>query len=169
MRVREPSSPDNPALPTLAVRRMAVSDLEAVMALERIAFRHPWSTELFRRELMHDWSTILIAEAARVQPSQDSLPKVLGFVIFWLVHDEIHILNLATHPRVRRMGIGRILMTEVLEQGRRSGATLATLEVRRSNLAALGLYRGLSFRAIGVRPNYYVDEGEDAVVMTLDI
>jgi [ribosomal protein S18]-alanine N-acetyltransferase len=169
VRAREPSASAPPAFPTVAVRRMVMDDLEAVMALERAAFRHPWSTELFRRELMHDWSTILIAEPAPTQPPQTNLPGVLGFVIFWLVHDEVHILNLATHPRVRRSGIGRLLMTEVLEHGRRNGAALATLEVRRSNLPALALYRGLAFRAIGVRPNYYVDEGEDAVVMTLDI
>jgi ribosomal-protein-alanine N-acetyltransferase len=149
---------------------MQLGDLEAVMALERIAFKHPWSTELFRRELMHDWSTILLAVPGPEQPDPpDTPPPILGFVIFWLVHDEIHVLNLAAHPSVRRTGIGRRLMMEVLEQGRDHGATLATLEVRRSNTAALALYRGLGFRAIGIRPNYYVDEGEDAVVMTLDL
>jgi ribosomal-protein-alanine N-acetyltransferase len=148
---------------------MQLGDLETVMSLERIAFKHPWSTELFRRELMHDWSTILLAVPNPEHPSAPTLPDVLGFVIFWLVHDEVHVLNLAAHPVVRRSGVGRRLMIEVLEQGRRHGATLATLEVRRSNSPALGLYKGLGFRAIGTRPNYYVDEGEDAVVMTLDL
>ena len=169
MRVREPDLADAPG-PSFLVRRMQLGDLEAVMALERIAFKHPWSTELFRRELMHDWSTILLAVPS-TDPGEGpklSLP-VLGFVIFWLVHDEVHVLNLAAHPAIRRSGIGRRLMGEVLEQGRHHGATLATLEVRRSNVAAMSLYKGLGFRAIGVRPNYYVDEGEDAVVMTLDL
>jgi ribosomal-protein-alanine N-acetyltransferase len=169
MRVREPDVADAPG-PGFVVRRMQLGDLEAVMALERIAFKHPWSTELFRRELMHDWSTILLAVPSS-EPSEEpklNLP-VLGFVIFWLVHDEVHVLNLAAHPSIRRSGIGRRLMWEVLEQGRHHGATLATLEVRRSNVAAMSLYKGLGFRAIGVRPNYYVDEGEDAVVMTLDL
>jgi len=169
MRAREPDAASMPR-PALAVRRMQLADLEAVMALERIAFKHPWSTELFRRELMHDWSTILLAvPSAEHADSPAAMPPVLGFVIFWLVHDEIHVLNLAAHPSARRTGIGRRLMAEVLEQGRHHGATLATLEVRRSNTAALSLYRGLGFRAIGIRPNYYVDEGEDAVVMTLDL
>jgi [ribosomal protein S18]-alanine N-acetyltransferase len=169
MRAREPDAADAPR-PRLIVRRMQLGDLEAVMALERVAFKHPWSTELFRRELMHDWSTILLA-VPNSDPAHhaEPLPPVLGFVIFWLVHDEVHVLNLAAHPTVRRTGIGRRLMVEVLEQGRHHGATLATLEVRRSNTAALALYRELGFRAIGVRPNYYVDEGEDAVVMTLDL
>jgi ribosomal-protein-alanine N-acetyltransferase len=169
MRAREPDADDSPR-PKFTVRRMQLADLEAVMALERAAFKHPWSTELFRRELMHDWSTILLAvpNTAPGEPTHQLLP-VLGFVIFWLVHDEVHVLNLATHPGVRRTGIGRRLMMEVLEQGSHHGATLATLEVRRSNAAALALYRGLGFRAIGIRPNYYVDEGEDAVVMTLDL
>jgi [ribosomal protein S18]-alanine N-acetyltransferase len=169
MRMREPEPTDAPHA-WLSVRRMQLSDLEAVMALERTAFKHPWSTELFRRELMHDWSTILLAVPSDEPADQQrALPSVLGFVIFWLVHDEVHVLNLAAHPSVRRTGIGRRLMAEVLETGRAHGATLATLEVRRSNTAALALYRGLGFRAIGIRPNYYVDEGEDAVVMTLDL
>jgi ribosomal-protein-alanine N-acetyltransferase len=60
-------------------------------------------------------------------------------------------------------------MNEAIERGRQNGATLVTLEVRRSNHGALDLYRNLGFRAVGIRPNYYVDEGEDAVVMILDL
>ena len=170
MRAREPDATGSP-LHGPAVRRMQLADLEAVMALERTAFKHPWSTELFRRELMHDWSTILLAVPSAERTDEAAQPAVLGFVIFWLVHDEVHVLNLAAHPNVRRTGIQQAvrLMREVLEQGRRHGATLATLEVRRSNAAALALYRDLGFRAIGIRPNYYVDEGEDAVVMTLGL
>ncbi len=100
---------------------------------------------------------------------QPDAPSVVGFVIFWLVHDEVHILNVAIHPTVRRQGIGRLLMVEALERGRANGASLVTLEVRRSNFGALGLYRDLGFRPVGIRPNYYVDEGEDAVVMILDL
>ncbi|MHB8418044.1 MAG: ribosomal protein S18-alanine N-acetyltransferase [Myxococcales bacterium] len=145
---------------------MALPDLDDVMAVERAAFRHPWSAELFRRELLHDWSTVLLCLS---RGEKDGDPRVLGFIIFWLVHDEVHVLNVATHPAARRQGIGRLLMEEAIERGRRTGATLVTLEVRRSNGAAMTLYRELGFRPIGIRPNYYVDEGEDAVVMILDL
>jgi ribosomal-protein-alanine N-acetyltransferase len=143
---------------------MTLGDLEDVMAVERISFKSPWSPELFRRELMHDWSTVLLAVS-----TQPDVPRVAGFVIFWLVHDEVHILNLATHPSARRQGIARLLMDQSIERGRQNGASLVTLEVRRSNQAALDLYKQLGFRPVGIRPNYYVDEGEDAVVMILDL
>jgi len=132
------------------------------MRVERLAFKSPWSAELFQRELLHDWSTILIAGP----PGE---PDVYGFLIYWSVHDEVHILNIATDPLHRRRRVARRLMVAALEQGRARGARLVTLEVRRSNLPAITLYRDLGFRAVGIRPNYYADEGEDAVVMNLDL
>src|SRR4051812_2158449 len=144
---------------------MTADDLPAVLEIEKVAFRHPWSPDLLKRELTHDWSTILLAE----ERLPSGFMKALGFAIFWIVHDELHILNVATDPAQRRRGVARAVMDATLERGRQRRCTMATLEVRRSNEAALALYRGLSFRAVGVRPNYYVDEGEDAIVMILDL
>ena len=97
--------------PKFELRRMRPDDLEEVMVIERTAFRHPWSTELFRRELEHDWSTILVA----IEPLT-SAPKgterIVAFLIYWLVHDEVHILNVAVSPEHRRRGIARVLMAE---------------------------------------------------------
>jgi ribosomal-protein-alanine N-acetyltransferase len=142
---------------------MGLGDLDEVIALERLAFKNPWSMELFRRELDHAWSTILVAET-----SSASKPAVVGFIIFWLVQDEIHILNIASDPARLRQGIARALLAECLARGKEAGACLATLEVRRSNTAAIELYQSIGFRPVGVRPNYYSDEGEDGIVMTLD-
>jgi ribosomal-protein-alanine N-acetyltransferase len=147
------------------IRRMQPEDLEEVMEIQRASFRNPWSLELFRREMSHDWSTILLAE----QSPEPGVSTLLGFLIFWLVHDEIHILNVATVPEGRRRGVARELLSTALERARIHRCTLATLEVRRSNEAALELYRRFGFRAVGIRPNYYVEEGEDAVVMVLDL
>ena len=151
----------------LEIRRMKPDDLEEVMVIERVAFPHPWSTELFRRELEHDWSTILVA----VEPLSplDFSECITGFLIYWLVHDEVHILNVATDTPHRRRGVARALLVECLARGKEHGAVLATLEVRKGNAAALELYTALGFRSVGVRPNYYVDEGEDAVVMLRDM
>ena len=143
-----------------SLRRMRREDLAEVMAVEARAFRNPWSAELLERELGHEWSTILLAEEEG---------RLLGFVIFWVVHDEIHILNVAVDPPQRRRGVARALLTEVLDRGKARGLALATLEVRRSNEAAQGLYEGLGFRRVGLRKGYYVDEGEDAIVMVLDL
>jgi ribosomal-protein-alanine N-acetyltransferase len=144
---------------------MVAADLDRVMEIERDAFSHPWSAELFRRELVHDWSTILLA-TERGAAGQEI---VLGFVIYWLVHDEVHVLNVAVAAAERRRGVARELLLEATDRGRRAGATMATLEVRRSNVAAIGLYRSLGYRQVGVRPNYYAEEGEDALVMNADL
>jgi ribosomal-protein-alanine N-acetyltransferase len=144
---------------------MTAEDMPAVMEIERIAFTNPWSPELLRRELTHDWSTILLAE----EPLPDGSSRLLGFAIFWVVHDELHILNVATDPRHRRRGVARTVMQAALNRARERRCSMATLEVRRSNQAALELYRSLGFRPVGVRPNYYVDEGEDAIVMVMDL
>lgn len=166
--MRRPSQQGDLSLsppPGITIRPMVMEDLEAVMEIQRVSFKNPWSTELFKRELTHDWSTILLAEEA----GPEGKPRLLGFLIFWLVHDEVHILNVATMPAARNRGIARSLIRQALEKGRKAACTLATLEVRRSNEAAIALYKSFDFRPVGVRPNYYVDEGEDAIVMVLDL
>ena len=85
------------------------------------------------------------------------------------MHDEIHILNVAVDPPRRRQGIARALIAETVERGRKLKCNIATLEVRRSNVGAIDLYKSFGFRQVGIRPNYYVDEGEDAIVMVLDL
>jgi ribosomal-protein-alanine N-acetyltransferase len=147
------------------IRPMTAADLPRVLEIEQVAFRNPWSAELLRRELGHDWSTILVAE----EPGPRGQVTLVGFVIFWIVHDELHVLNVATAPEHRNRGVARRVLEAALDTGRRKRCTLATLEVRRSNAAALGLYRDFGFRPVGIRPNYYVDEGEDAIVMVLDL
>jgi ribosomal-protein-alanine N-acetyltransferase len=148
---------------------MVLEDLDRVMQIERDGFAHPWSAELIRREMAHDWSTILVATEARRGPGGAVREVLVGFVVYWLVHDELHVLNIATDRTERRRGVARALMDEAAARARQAGAVLATLEVRRSNAAALALYRQLGYRQVGIRPNYYVDEGEDAIVMVLDL
>ncbi|AKU89932.1 ribosomal protein S18-alanine N-acetyltransferase [Vulgatibacter incomptus] len=147
------------------LRRMHLDELAEVTALEHRAFAHPWSPELLRRELTHDWSTILLA----LEPREDGEPVIVGFVIFWVVVDEIHILNVAVDPPQRRRGIARMLLEELLDRGQKAGLVVATLEVRRSNEGAIALYQGLGFRVVGIRKGYYAEEREDAIVMVRDL
>jgi ribosomal-protein-alanine N-acetyltransferase len=104
-------------------------------------------------------STILIAGPPPPEPWE-----TWGFVIFWVVADEMHLLNLAVHPAHRRRGISRALLTAAMEQARSRGAAVVWLEVRPSNQAALTLYRSFGFEEVGVRRNYYTDNGEDALI-----
>jgi ribosomal-protein-alanine N-acetyltransferase len=150
--------------PDVRLRKMALSDLPAVMAIEHQAFSNPWSTEMVKKELTQDWSTVLIVE--------ESTPagwQLRAFAIFWLVADEVHVLNVATDQAVQRRGFGRQVMNAVLDTGKAQKCRMATLEVRRSNVAALALYTSLGFRAVGMRPSYYQDNREDAVIMILDL
>jgi ribosomal-protein-alanine N-acetyltransferase len=162
--VFEPPEP-SPGPRHVELRRMRTEDIPRVVDIEKDGFKHPWSAELLRRELHHDWSVALVA----AEPGVDGPSAVVGFIVFWLVHDEVHVLNVAVAASARRRGVARILMDEAASRGRTARARLVTLEVRRSNEPALALYRALGYRQVGVRPNYYVDEGEDAIVMVLDL
>lgn len=142
-------------------RPMRPADLDRVMAINTASFQHPWSADLIRRELFHEWSTILLAV------EDGAAGEVLGFIVFWVVHDEVHVLNVAVAAEHRRRGVARALMGEAALRGRSRGARLVTLEVRRSNAPALALYRALGYRDVAVRPRYYAEEGEDAIVMEL--
>ncbi len=148
----------------LSLRRMTLDDLADVMAIQTGAFSNPWTPDMVKKELSQDWSTVLLAE----RPGEGR-PKVLGFVVFWLVHDEVHLLNVAVHPDARRQGIGRALMDAVVAHGRRHRCLTVTLEVRRSNAPAQALYDRFGFRRVGLRPAYYGDNREDAVIMTADL
>ena len=136
----------------------ASEDVDRVVEIEQEGFLHPWSRELVERELDHAWSQLLLAEDGPGGP-------VVGYIVFWLVHDEVHVLNVASALEARRRGVGRALMEAAEEEGRRRGARLSTLEVRRSNAPAIALYLALGYRQVGVRPNYYAEEREDAIVM----
>lgn len=145
-------------------RPMLPADLDRVVVINDQSYLHPWSPELIRRELQHQWSTVLLA--VEDGPGGEA---VLGFVVFWLVHDEVHVLNVAVAVEHRRRGVARALMLEAAARGRARGARLVTLEVRRSNAPAIALYRGLGYRDVAVRPKYYAEEGEDAIVMELPL
>jgi ribosomal-protein-alanine N-acetyltransferase len=157
--VRRPADPS--PFPELALRRARAEDVSRIMEIEKEGFLHPWSRELIERELGHAWSQLLLACEAGPEGEE----RVLGYIVFWLVHDEVHVLNVATSLEARRRGVGRALMAAAEEAGKARGARVSTLEVRRSNVAALALYRAIGYRQVGIRPNYYAEEQEDAIVM----
>lgn len=115
-----------------------------------------------RAELARPWSRLWVArdEVAR--------GAVVAFVVTWHVADELHVLNVATRADLRRRGIGRAVLEQAVAYGRSTGVRHVLLEVRRSNRAAIALYRGLGFFAMGIRARYYADD-EDAVEMVLKL
>jgi ribosomal-protein-alanine N-acetyltransferase len=145
------------------IRDAGSRDLARIFEIERLAFPHPWTLDSFRRELALPFSRLMVAD---VDGADGDNRPLAGFLCRWLVADECHILNVAVHPTMRRMGIGGELMTEAIAESKAKNIHLITLEVRRSNLAARTLYRKLSFEERRLRRNYY-GVGEDAIVMEL--
>ena len=144
---------------------MREQDLDQVMEIEHGSFKAPWSRQVFAEELERDWAYVdVVCERDAAGRS-----KVAAFCNYWLVRDEIHILNVATHPKHRRRGHGRRLMRHVLDFARRHRCRYLTLEVRRSNDPAIELYKSFGFKPVGIRPHYYVEDNEDAIVMLLEL
>lgn len=139
------------------IRPMIPDDLDEALTIERESFSTPWSRELFKRELNMPQGRSFVAV--------DSSGQIVGYLCYWIVADEVHILNLATHPNHRRKGIASLLLKYGLEYSQEEGAREATLEVRRSNYKAIALYRNFHFSPIGIRRGYYSDTGEDALIM----
>jgi ribosomal-protein-alanine N-acetyltransferase len=144
------------------IEPMKAADLDAVMEIERVSFRSPWSRQVFLEEMARDWAHVDVVREV-------STRKVVAFGNYWLVADEVHVLNLATHPLARRAGHASRMLAHMVDFARRELCRYVTLEVRRSNAVALRLYRRFAFRAVGVRPNYYAEDQEDAIVMLLDL
>jgi len=147
--------------PLYQLSKARARDLDEIMELERLCFASPWSRQVFVEELQQDFSWIMTLRHAESR-------RMLGFINYWIVHDEIHVLNVATHPEWRRRGLGQLLMQHAIEVGTGRSAQLVTLEVRRSNAAAHTMYLKLGFVVVGVREGYY-ENGEDALIMTLEL
>jgi ribosomal-protein-alanine N-acetyltransferase len=149
-------------LSDLLIEPMRKADLPEVLGIEIASFSLPWTEEMFDTELSHDaLAAVLVARL----PAAGVPAPVAGYICVWVVTDELHINNLAVHPRWRQRGIARELLHAALQHGRARGARVAYLEVRASNQAAQALYRQTRFETVGVRARYYTHPVEDAVVM----
>jgi ribosomal-protein-alanine N-acetyltransferase len=148
--------------PDLLIEPLRKADLPEVLAIEVASFSLPWTEEMFDTELSQEaLAAVLVARL----PAAGAPPPVAGYICVWVVTDELHINNLAVHPRWRQRGIARALLGAALRHGRARGARVAYLEVRASNQTAQALYRKARFEVVGVRPRYYTHPVEDAVVM----
>ena len=141
-----------------ALRPMTPADLATVAAIEAASLPTPWSEQAFRQELDLPFSR------ARVATPADDAATVAGYVVWWRVADEIHLLDVAVAPAYRRRGIGRLLVAAVLDDAGDAAARLVTLEVAADNAGALALYTGQGFVA-GERRRDYYGPGHDALVM----
>jgi ribosomal-protein-alanine N-acetyltransferase len=144
----------------LSVEPMQVGDIPAVHAIESASFPTPWPPYAFRGELeTNRMAHYLVVRAGA---------RLVAYAGIWLMVDEAHVTTFAVLPAYRRRGIGGRLLSELIELAAQLGATVVTLEVRLSNGAARRLYQQFGFRPVGVRPRYYSDNGEDALILTTE-
>jgi tRNA threonylcarbamoyl adenosine modification protein YeaZ/ribosomal-protein-alanine acetyltransferase len=140
---------------------IAVSDpagLAEVAALQAGVFTDAWGVDgLVGGDANRD--------IARVRAARHRSGKLIGYSVVWHVLDELHIQSVAVEPGFRRKGVANTLLHHVLAEGRASGATSATLEVRASNREALALYEKFGFQTEAVRPAYYENPTEDALIL----
>ena len=137
------------------------AELAAIVAIDADTIRTRSADKNYRDELLRECAYLDVL----VLPSERR--RVVAFVNYWIVCDELQLLSLATHLGYQRRGYGRSLMQHLLDVAKARGCESLTLEVRRSNHAAIGLYEASGFRTVAVREKYYADGGEDAQVMRL--
>jgi ribosomal-protein-alanine N-acetyltransferase len=139
------------------IRRLAYSDLPAVISIERRSFPTPWSLAMFVLELSKPSGICLAASAG---------DELLGYMVCSRYDQVWHLMNIAIAPEHRGSGVAGLLMRHLIEEAQ--GKLPFTLEVRVTNHRAIGMYERFGFRSAGVRPRYYHDNGEDALIMWLD-
>lgn len=144
----------------VAIRPMDEADLPAVLAIEYASYTMPWNEGTFRGLLRRRDADALVAEIDG---------RLVGYAAAWTVLDECELGNVAVTNAWRHQGIGTRLVRAILDRARVRRVREVFLEVRPSNPGAQQLYRGLGFRLVGRRRNYYQQPAEDALVMRLEL
>ncbi len=180
------------------IEPMREEDIPAVQQIEAQSFPIPWSASTYRRELRDTQRCrYIVARASPTPPPQDrpapparrsnvllqlfgafiarppgpdepATAPIVGYGGLWLSADEAHITTIAVDPAHRRCGVGELLLNGLIDQAYALEATMVTLEVRVSNDAAQRLYLKYGFTVVGTRRRYYTDNGEDALLMSIE-
>ena len=141
----------------IIIRKMEEKDIHGVMEIEKDSFAIPWERESFLLEITkNQLAKYIVAEI-------DNL--LVGYGGIWLIIDEGHITNIAVISDYRGKGVGKKLVEGLIALCQYHGISRMTLEVRVSNIVAQNLYKSYGFEEAGIRPNYYADENEDAIIM----
>ena len=144
----------------IEVRRMEAKDIPEVVEIDRSSFSLPWTERSFKYEVQENlaarcWVTTVDG-------------RVASMLVLWIIVDEAHIATIATHPQFRRRGFAKQMLVKSLTAAREEGARSALLEVRARHVVAQKIYCDIGFVEVGRRPMYYRDNGEEAVLMTME-
>ena len=144
-------------LPALSLRPMTSTDLTAIMAIENRAYDYPWTEGIFLDCLRVGYCCWVCANDE----------EIIGYAVMSVGGGEAHLLNICVSPEYRRCGLGRRLLDHMLELAQQHHTATALLEVRATNLAAMGLYRSMGFNEVGFRTAYYPAPNgkEDAIIL----
>lgn len=143
---------------------MTEADIPSVVSIDRSSFSLPWPERSFTFEIKENEHSIpLVAEC----DGPEGAAVLAGFIVTWVIVDEAHIGSVAVLEPFRGKGVGEMLARAGLRHARDHGCVMGYLEVRRGNTAAIHLYEKLGFTVDGIRPRYYEDNHEDAILMSL--
>lgn len=141
----------------IRVRIAKSSDLDDIYELDVQTFAMPWSKEALSYDILeNDNAFVIVAEYEG---------EFAGYADIWTVLDEADLNSIAVRVDFRRKGIGDAIMLAMTEMLPANGVATINLEVRVSNMPAIKLYKKYGFKECGVRPGYYLDNGEDALIM----
>lgn len=149
------------SLTDLVIRAMEVQDLRRVCDLERSCFQAPWSEKSLADEILENprSRTFVVLKNG----------VVIGYALYWHIDMEAHLARITINRGFRRKNIGSFLLNYLIKDIQNRNISVVYLEVRRSNIAAQNLYLKHGFLIDGVRKNYYLDENEDAILMSLPL
>lgn len=140
------------------ILKMTTDDIDGVFHIEELVHpTHHWSKNSFYNELAN--------KLASYYCIKDESNNILAYIGFWLIIEEAHITTLAVHPEYRNIQLAQLLLMKTIDECYKNMIKFITLEVRESNIPAISLYEKFLFSSIGVRKNYYQDNGENAIIM----
>lgn len=142
--------------------------LPDILALEEACFSSPWTRKMLEAELTSNQFAHFLVARQQAESTTEAEPTIIGYHCFWIVFEELRLMNVAVRESMRRRGVGATLVTEALRLGVNQAATRAVLEVRASNNPARSLYTRLGFVQVSRRPHYYTNPIEDAVLMEMN-
>lgn len=142
------------------IRELTIEDIPTLLEIEKEAFTRPWTQEMFEQELQNPLSHNLVIEENG---------EVIAYIGYWMVIDEIHLLNVAVKKSEQGRGLSRFLMHAMIVHGKDNGCASIVLEVRENNTPAIGLYTSLQFKPVGHIENYYPEDKQDAIIMRKDL
>ncbi len=142
--------------------------LPDILTLEEACFSSPWTRKMLEVELTSNQFAHFLVARHQEESATQAEPTIIGYHCFWIVFEELRLMNLAVRESMRRRGVGRALVTEALRLGLEQAATRAVLEVRASNNPARSLYTRIGFVQISSRAHYYTNPVEDAVLMEMN-